>query len=278
MNETTADDAMAQRCPARVAVVTGGSRGIGLGICKGLVEDGMAVAVVYQANQQAARQAVAELEAMGGRTLAVQADVSRRAEAARAVETVVQRWGRIDVLVNNAGVFQFAFLEEMDEAFLERMLRSNFESMIWMIQCSLPWLKRGEHARVVNASSISGRLADVGLIAYGSSKAGVDMLTRIASAELAPYGITVNAYAPGIIATEMTREMIEARGEEQVKQIPLGKFGTTEQAAGLVRYLCSPAADYVTGEVIGVDGGMLKVQNPFRAHEFARRGDGSNDL
>ncbi len=260
------------RCPSRVAIVTGGSRGIGLGICRGLVEDGVAVAIVYKGNHQAARLAAAELEAMGGRVLTVQADLGRRADAARAVDSVARAWGRIDILVNNAGIFQFAFLEEMDEAFLERMLHANFGSMIWMIQCALPWLKKGEHARVVNASSISGRLADVGLIAYGSSKAGVDMLTRIASAELAPYGITVNAYAPGIIATEMTREMIETRGNEQVKQIPVGKFGTAEQAASLVRYLCSPGADYVTGEVIGVDGGMLKVQNPFRAHEFARRG------
>jgi 3-oxoacyl-[acyl-carrier protein] reductase len=117
----------------------------------------------------------------------------------------------------------------------------------------------------VNASSISGRLADVGLIAYGCSKASVDMMTRIAAAELAPYRITVNAFAPGIIATEMTREMIEERGSEQVKQIPLGRFGTPEDTASLVRFLCSPAADYITGEVIGVDGGMLKVQNPFRA-------------
>jgi 3-oxoacyl-[acyl-carrier protein] reductase len=261
-----------RRCPSRVAIVTGGSRGIGLGISKGLVEDGAAVAIVYHGNHEAARQASAELAALGGRALVIQADVSRRAEAARAVEAVAREWGRIDILVNNAGVFEFAFLEEMDEPFLDRMLRSNFASMVWMTQCALPWLKQGEHARVVNASSIAGRLSDVGLIAYGSAKAGVEMLTRIAAGELAPYGITVNAYAPGIIATDMTREMIETRGKEQVKQIPVGRFGTTDEAAGLVRYLCSPAADYVTGEVIGVDGGMLKVQNPYRAHEFAHRG------
>ena len=178
------------RGKSRVAIVTGGSRGIGLGICKGLLADGLAVAMVYRSNQKAASEAMAELEATGGRVLAIRADVSQRAEAARVVEAVTQAFGRVDVLVNNAGVFQFAFLEEMDEDFLSQMLRSNFESMIWMIQSALPWLKKGEHPRVVNASSISGRLADVGLIAYGSSKAGVDMLTRIASAELAPYRIT----------------------------------------------------------------------------------------
>ena len=138
-----------------------------------------------------------------------------------------------------------------------------------MIKAALPWLQKSGEGRIINASSISGRLADVGLIAYGCSKASIDMLTRIAAAELAPHRITVNAYAPGIIATEMTREMIETRGNEQRKQIPLGQFGAPEDAAELVAFLCSREAGYITGEVIGVDGGMLKVQNPIRAWEFA---------
>ena len=256
----------------RVAIVTGGTRGIGLGISRALGTDGVAVALVYRRNEEAAKSAQAELERLGVRTLLLGADVSRAAEAERVVERVVEAWGRVDILVNNAGVFQFAFLEEMDEAFLDSIFQGNFKSAFCMMKAALPWLKKGEHARILNASSIAGRLADVGLIAYGSSKASIDMLTRVASAELAPYGITVNAYAPGILFTEMTREMIESRGTEQVKQIPAGRFGTPEDAASLVRYLCSPAADYLTGEVIGIDGGMLKVQNPYRAHEFARRG------
>ena len=260
------------RIAGRVAIVTGGTRGIGLGIARALVADGVAVALVYRRNEEAARSAQAELERLEARTLLLSADVGRMADAERVVGRVVETWGRLDILVNNAGVFQFAFLEEMDEAFLDSMFQSNFKSAFCMMKAALPWLKKGEHARILNASSISGRLADVGLIAYGVSKASIDMLTRVASAELAPYGITVNAYAPGILFTEMTREMIEARGSEQVKQIPVGRFGAPEDAAGLVRYLCSPGADYVTGEVIGIDGGMLKVQNPYRAYEHARRG------
>ncbi len=262
----------APRIAQRVAIVTGGTRGIGLGISRALAADGLAVAMVYHRNEEAARSALAAIEGLGGRTLLLGADVGGMAEAQRVVDRVVEAWGRIDVLVNNAGIFQFAFLEEMDEAFLDAIFRSNFKSAVFMMKAALPWLKKGEHARILNASSISGRLADVGLIAYGSSKASIDMLTRVASAELAPFGITVNAYAPGILFTEMTREMIEQRGKDQVKQIPAGRFGSPEDAAGLIRFLCSPAADYVTGEVIGVDGGMLKVQNPTRAHDRARQG------
>jgi 3-oxoacyl-[acyl-carrier protein] reductase len=250
----------------RVAIVTGGSRGIGLGICEALVAEGIAVAILYRGNDEAAREAAGSLKELGGTVLAVKADLAVAAEAARAVAAVVAEWGRIDILVNNAGVFQFAFLEDMDEEFLDSMIDSNLKSAIFMIKSALPWLKKSGQGRIVNASSISGKLADVGLIAYGCSKAGIDMLTRIAAAELAPFGITVNAYAPGIISTEMTREMIESRGKEQVKQIPAGKFGEPEDVARLVAFLCSVDSGYITGEIIGVDGGMLKVQNPARAH------------
>jgi len=259
-------EAQKARSGQRVAIVTGGSRGIGLGICEALAADGVAVAMVYRANEQAAREAEERIKKMGGAVMTLKADVALVAETARVVEAVAAKWGRIDILVNNAGAFRFAFLDELDEAFFDSLVDVNLKGSIFMIKHALPWLKKSGHGRVVNASSISGRLADVGLIAYGCSKAGIDMLTRIASAELAPWGITVNAYAPGIIATEMTREMIETRGKEQVKQIPANKFGESEDVAKLVKFLCSPDAGYITGEIIGVDGGMFKVQNPARAH------------
>ena len=249
----------------RVAVVTGGTRGIGLGICKALLHRGVMVAAVYQKDAAAARAAEGEMAASGGEYLTLKADVSHSDEAARVVEEVVKKWGRVDILVNNAGIFRFAFLEEMDEKFLDSLYNANFKTAFFMIKAALPWLQKSGEGRIINASSISGRLADVGLVAYGCSKASIDMLTRIAAAELAPHGITVNAYAPGIVSTEMTREMIETRGSEQRKQIPLGKFGAPEDVAELVAFLCSREAGYITGEVIGVDGGMLKVQNPIRA-------------
>lgn len=256
----------------RVAIVTGGTRGIGLGICEALLQQSIQVAAVFRSNEAAARAAEGAMAASGKGFFTVKADVSRQLEATRVVQEVVTKWGRIDILVNNAGIFQFAFLEEMDEKLMDSLYNANLKSTFLMIKAALPWLKKSGEGRVINASSISGRLADVGLIAYGCSKAGIDMLTRVAAAELAPFAITVNAYAPGIIATEMTREMIESRGNEQRKQIPRGQFGVPADVAELVAFLCSRKAGYITGEVIGVDGGMFKVQNPTRAWDFAGGG------
>ncbi len=139
-----------------------------------------------------------------------------------------------------------------------------------MMQAVLPYMKERSNGRILNASSISGGLADVGLFGYGVSKAGVNMLTKIGAAEYAPYGITVNAYAPGIIHTDMTDGMIRERGDKQAKQIALNRFGTCEEIASLIVYLASEQAGYITGEVIGVDGGFFKVQNPYRAHEYVQ--------
>jgi len=173
--------------------------------------------------------------------------------------------------VNNAGIFDFCFLEEMTEEFFDHIYASNLKSMIFTMQSAIPWMKKNHYGRIVNATSISGTLADVGLAAYACSKAGVNLLTRIGAGELAPYGITVNAFAPGIIHTDMTDEMIKSRGDLQLKQIPAGYFGKPEEAAALVGFLCSEEASYITGEIIGVDGGMMKVQNPYRAYDFAEQ-------
>jgi 3-oxoacyl-[acyl-carrier protein] reductase len=138
-----------------------------------------------------------------------------------------------------------------------------------MLQAVVPYMKKNSYGRIANASSISGRFADVGLVAYAASKAAVNLMTTIASAELAPYGITVNAYAPGIIHTGMTDAMIKERGDIQVQQISAHRFGNGDDVSALVGYLVSPEAGYVTGEVIGVDGGFFKVQNAYRAYEYA---------
>jgi 3-oxoacyl-[acyl-carrier protein] reductase len=254
----------------KVAIVTGGTRGMGRAISKSLLENGIKVCAVYRADTVSAKEAEKELKEVSKEFEIIKADVGQKKDAQKIAAEVGKKWNRIDILVNNAGILDFVFLEEMTEESFDRIIQNNLKSVVFMIQAVIPWMKKNHFGRIVNASSISGTLSDIGLISYACSKAGVNMLTRIASGELAPYGITVNAYAPGIIHTEMTREMIETRGHVQVKQIPAGYFGKSEEVAGLVSFLSSDDASYITGEIVGVDGGMMKVQNPYRAYEYAK--------
>jgi 3-oxoacyl-[acyl-carrier protein] reductase len=255
----------------RVALVTGGTRGMGLAITRSLAERGMNVLAIFRSHLAEAEAAHRQLQADGLTVEIIQADVGLKVEAEKAVAYAGSLWGRIDILVNNAGIFDFCFLEEMTEEFFDKVCQTNLKSMIFMIQAVLPWMKLNHWGRIVNATSISGTLADVGLIAYACSKAGVNLLTKVSAGELAPYGITVNAYAPGIIHTDMTDAMIRERGEAQLRQIPAARFGQSAEVASLVCFLSSEEAAYITGEIIGVDGGMMKVQNPARSYEYVRR-------
>jgi 3-oxoacyl-[acyl-carrier protein] reductase len=250
----------------RVAIVTGGSRGIGLGISRALADKGRKLAIVYRNGEEQAEKARAELSAKT-EVMLVKADVGVKAEADRAVRDVVGRWGRADILVNNAGVFDYRVLEETDEAFFERIHRTNLLSAIFMAQAVAPLMKQRRFGRIISASSISSHLADIGLIAYGCSKAGVDIFTKIAAGELGGWGITVNAYAPSIIATDMTAGIIETRAEEKLASIPANRFGDIIEAGHLVAFLASDEAAYITGEIIGIDGGMCKVQSTIKPEE-----------
>jgi len=254
----------------RVAIVTGGTRGMGLSISERLANDGNIVVAVYQSDKAAAETCKELLEKIDAQNTVLQADLSSMTQVNELVKQVGEMYGRIDILVNNAGIFDFNFLEDMTEEYLDRIMNTNFKSQLFMLKAVVPYMKKNSYGRVANASSISGKFSDVGLIAYAASKAAVNMMTLITSAELAPYGITVNAYAPGIVHTDMTDEMIRERGEIQVKQISAHRFGTGEDVAGLVSYLVSPEAGYITGEAIGVDGGFFKVQNAYRAYDYAK--------
>ena len=259
-----------QNTQAKVAIVTGGTRGMGLAISESLARAGLHVLAVYRSNGEEAGRAAAAFREKGLDLTVHQADVGIQAQARATAERAGTLWGRIDILINNAGIFDFCFLEEMSETFFDHMLQTNLKSMVFMMQAVIPWMKKNPGGRIVNATSISGSLADVGLAAYACSKAGVNLLTKVGAGELAPYGITVNAYAPGIIHTDMTDAMIRERGALQLRQIPAGTFGKSEDVAHLVSFLCSDQAAYITGEIIGVDGGMMKVQNPGRAYEYVQ--------
>jgi 3-oxoacyl-[acyl-carrier protein] reductase len=253
----------------RLAIVTGGTRGMGRNISLALAGAGNSVLAVYHSNEKSALQTREDLEALSPGSDIVKGDVGKKADVDRIVNFAVEKYGGIGILVNNAGIFDFSFLDEMKEEYLDHIMNTNFKSQVLMTMACLPYMKNHGFGRVINASSISGSLADVGLIGYGCSKAAVNMFTKIAAAELAPYKITVNAYAPGITHTDMTDAMIRERGDQQVKQIPLNRFGDGDEVAALVKFLASDEAGYITGEIIGCDGGFFKVQNPYRAHEHA---------
>ncbi len=251
----------------RVAIVTGGTRGMGQAISIELAKRGNIVCAIYRSHEESAKYTLEEMKKYEQECQIFQADVSKEEEVKKVVKQVGEEFGRIDILVNNAGIFDFRFIDEMDGDYLDRVLNTNFKSQFYMVQNVAEYMKKNEYGRIVNASSISGHFADCGLVAYAASKAGVDMLTKIGAAELGPYHITVNAYAPGIIHTDMTDAMIQERGDEQVRDLCLNRFGTGEDVAALVGFLTSPEGGYVTGEIIGIDGGMFKVQNTYLAYQ-----------
>lgn len=253
----------------RVAIVTGGTRGMGQAISIELAKRGNIVCAIYRSHEESAKYTLEEMKKYEQECQIFQADVSKEEEVKKVVKQVGEEFGRIDILVNNAGIFDFRFIDEMDGDYLDRVLNTNFKSQFYMVQNVAEYMKKNEYGRIVNASSISGHFADCGLVAYAASKAGVDMLTKIGAAELGPYHITVNAYAPGIIHTDMTDAMIQERGDEQVRDLCLNRFGTGEDVAALVGFLTSPEGGYVTGEIIGIDGGMFKVQNTYLAYQHA---------
>ena len=253
----------------RIAIVTGGTRGMGKAISFALAQEKTIVYAVYYSNTATANETRMELQKISPSSDVICADVSKKTEVERIVADIGEKHGHIDILVNNAGIFNFCFLDEMTEEYLDRILAVNFKSQVFMLQACIPYLKKSSGGRVINASSISGRFADVGLLGYGASKSSVDMLTKIAAGELAPFHITVNAYAPGIIHTDMTDEMIRMRGTEQVEQIALKRFGEEKDVGDLVVFLASEKSGYITGEIIGIDGGFFKVQNPCLAHRHA---------
>lgn len=258
----------------RVAIVTGGTRGMGQAISVELARRGNIVCAVYRSNEESAKQTQKLMQEFVPECDIYQADVAKEEEVKKVVSEIGEKFGRIDILVNNAGIFDFRFIDEMDGAYLDRVLNTNFKSQFFMIQYAAEYMKKNHYGRIANASSISGHFADCGLVAYAASKAGVDMLTKIGAAELGPYQISVNAYAPGIIHTDMTDAMIQERGDEQVKDLCLNRFGTGEDVAALVGFLTSPEGGYVTGEIIGIDGGMFKVQNTYLAYKHAEEKEG----
>ena len=239
----------------QTALVTGGGRGIGRAIALALGESGAEVVVNYSNSAAAADEVVAEITAAGGQAYALQANVSVEAEVDGLIKTVLERSGRLDVLVNNAGITRDGLLMRMKTDDWQSVIDLNLSGVFLCTRAvARPMLKQ-KSGRIINITSVVGLMGNAGQANYAAAKAGVIGLTRSTAKELASRGITVNAVAPGFIATDMTKDL---DAEAILNDIPLGTFGTQEQVAGAVRFLAAdPAAAYITGQVLQVDGGMV---------------------
>jgi 3-oxoacyl-(acyl-carrier-protein) reductase len=241
----------------RKAVVTGASRGIGRAIALALADEGADVAVNYMSSEAAAQEVVREIEKRGRRALAVRADVSDFPDTFQMAQTVLGAFGHVDILVNNAGINSDKTFVKMDHASWRRVLAINLDGVFNCTKVFVDaMLKRG-YGRIVNITSVIGQIGNFGQANYAASKAGVTAMTKSLAKELAAKGITVNAVAPGFVETEMVDSIPEKVRARLLDQIPLRRFGKADEVARAVTYLVSADGDYITGEELSLNGGLL---------------------
>ncbi len=241
----------------RVALVTGAARGIGRAIATTLAGAGATVVVNYQQNTAAANETVATINAMGGIALPVQADVGQAAEVERLFKTTLDHYGRIDILVNNAGTTRDTLLLRMKEEDFDHIIQTNLRSVYLCTRAALRPMIKHHSGRIINITSVVGLTGNAGQANYAASKAGMIGFTKATAREVASRNITVNAVAPGFIETELTN-VLSAEARTTIREsIPLGRLGHPQDVAGLVCFLASDAAAYITGQTLIVDGGMV---------------------
>ncbi|HLE58667.1 MAG TPA: 3-oxoacyl-[acyl-carrier-protein] reductase [Candidatus Limnocylindria bacterium] len=242
----------------KTALVTGGGRGLGRAIALAFAGQGADVAVNYRGNAAAAEEVVARIRAMGRQALPIQGDTSAGREACEAiVKAALDAFGKVDILVNNAGITRDNLMMRMNEEEWNSVIDTNLSGPFWMCRAiSRPMLK-ARSGRIINMSSVAGRMGNVGQANYASAKAGLIGLTKSVARELASRGITCNAIAPGLIDTELTADLPAAAREFVLNNTPLGSIGTVEDVAAAAVYFASDESKYVTGQVLGVDGGMM---------------------
>jgi NAD(P)-dependent dehydrogenase (short-subunit alcohol dehydrogenase family) len=245
------------RLAGEVAIVTGGSQGIGQAVASRLAAEGAAVAILARTAQNVSR-ATDELLARGAQAMGVPCDVTDRAQVHSAVEQVVSKFGRVTVLINHAGLFKHAPFVDMTDEMWDEIIRVNLTGMFIVGQeVARQMVAQGLGGRIVNMSSVAGRIAHSDQTAYGVTKAGIESMTRSMAMDLAPYGIIVNAVAPGTIETPFSvGNLSEEAVAKRVGRIPLGRLGLPEEVAAVIAMLASRDAAYVTGAVLAIDGGL----------------------
>lgn len=250
---------MSESSTPNIAVVTGGTRGIGLAISRRLLADGFDVLATYRGDAAAAESALAELQAAanGRRVQILAADIATSDGAGLTIETAVKDFGRIDALINNAGITRDGLIMRMSETDWDDVLDTNLKGAFLTSKAAIRPMMRQRSGRIVNLTSVVGLVGNAGQANYSAAKAGLVGLTKTLAKEVGSRNITVNAVAPGFIETRLTDVLPEANKEMLLKSTPLGRFGTPEDVAGAVSFLVSPDAGFITGHVLTVDGGLF---------------------
>ena len=247
---------MAPRLEGHVALVTGASRGIGRAVALRLADDGARIAVNYNSGEAPARELVEEISANGGEALAIQADVADEAQVKSMVAQVSKQWNRLDILVNNAGIRNDRLLMRMNTREWDDTLNVNLRGAFFCTRAVLPLMVRQRRGRIINMSSVVGVAGNPGQANYAASKAALVGLTKSVAKEVARRNITANALAPGYILTGMVEELSEDLKAQVLSRVPMDRLGVPEDIAGVVAFLCTDEASYITGQVIRIDGGL----------------------
>ncbi|MFA7230271.1 MAG: 3-oxoacyl-[acyl-carrier-protein] reductase [Victivallaceae bacterium] len=240
----------------KVALVTGGARGIGKAICQRLADEGASLAIV-DIMLEVAQQTADEFKAQGVKAVAYAANVAKPEDADATIKKVVEDFGKLDILVNNAGITRDTLIMRMSEQDWDLVIAVNLKGTFNFTKAAIRPMMKARSGKIVNIASVVGRMGNAGQANYSASKAGVIGLTKTSAKEVASRGIQVNAVAPGYIMTDMTGKLSEEATEAFMKVIPMRRAGTPKDVADVVFFLCSENSNYVTGQVINVDGGML---------------------
>lgn len=241
----------------KCAIVTGASRGIGKAIAIKLASLGASIVINYRSSESEAENVAKEVKKFGVEAMLVKADISNIEEAEKLVKEAKEKFGKIDIMVNNAGITKDGLIMRMKEEDFDNVIRVNLKGVFNCLKSITPVMMRQKHGKIINLSSVVGISGNAGQVNYAASKAGVIGMTKSLAKEIGSRGINVNAVAPGFIETDMTDKLGEKLKQEAVNNIPLKRLGKPEDVAEVVSFLASDEASYVTGQVIHVDGGMV---------------------